>query len=108
MRTLAASLGLSNIAALPAQPCLASRIQTGIPIRAEDLTFAHWVETEARRVAPHLDYIRCRVTPDGVALELGSPDAEAEERVAELCRSSGRRFLGARPYQRGSAFRGAS
>ena len=37
VRSLSRSLGLSNIAELPAQPCLASRVETGIAIDADDL-----------------------------------------------------------------------
>ena len=47
LRALAASLGLGEVASLPAQPCLASRVETGIPIDAGDLRFIDRVETIA-------------------------------------------------------------
>ena len=42
---LAAHLGLDDLERLPAQPCLASRVETGIAIAAEDLAFIDSVET---------------------------------------------------------------
>src|SRR4030095_4933063 len=36
---LAAELGLDDLERLPAQPCLASRVETGIVISADDLAF---------------------------------------------------------------------
>jgi PP-loop superfamily ATP-utilizing enzyme len=42
---LAAELGLGDLERLPAQPCLASRVETGIAIAAEDLAFIDAVES---------------------------------------------------------------
>ena len=108
VRALARRFGLADIAALPAQPCLASRVQTGIPIAADDLRFIDEVERYAARLLGPGD-IRCRITPDGVHLELGAiPDreriADLDDWVRAACRSSGRAYRGWRPYRRGSAF----
>ena len=43
---LARALGLADLARLPAQPCLASRVETGIAIDAADLAFVDAVEAK--------------------------------------------------------------
>lgn len=111
VRALAASFGLNDIAVLPAQPCLASRVETGIPIDAADLAFIDQVEIT---VATHLGAgdIRCRITAVGVWLELsptlvgaGGKSAQSVEQLMQtLCADAGRVFAGRRSYQRGSAF----
>ncbi|MFK7962389.1 MAG: hypothetical protein AB8C46_00335, partial [Burkholderiaceae bacterium] len=106
VRELAAAAGLDDIAQLPAQPCLASRVETGISIKAEDLTFIDQIEQlSATRL--NVGDIRCRVTRQGVWLEA---DPGVNERAAliahvrQACEESGRVFAGIRPYRRGSAF----
>lgn len=101
---LAAALGLDDLASLPAQPCLASRIETHIPVRKADLAF---VETVERELHAHLGpgaVLRCRITAAGVVLELAAPDDAAERIAARLCTAAARPFLGTRPYRRGAAF----
>lgn len=108
LRRIAARLGLSDIAELPAQPCLASRVETGIAIDAADLAFIHAVETAIRQEAPTLADVRCRVLQAGIMLEIGAEDAEELAALGELARrlteASGRVFAGTRAYRRGSAF----
>jgi pyridinium-3,5-biscarboxylic acid mononucleotide sulfurtransferase len=107
--TLAAHLGLDDLERLPAQPCLASRVETGIAIAPTDLAFIDMVET---RLAARLGgdaVLRCRVTHQGIVIELASapPDADmavASDIGAELCMAAGRAFAGVRPYVRGAAF----
>ncbi|MCP1168848.1 adenine nucleotide alpha hydrolase, partial [Limimaricola sp. ASW11-118] len=79
LRGLAARLGLDGIASLPAQPCLASRVETGIPIRAEDLAFIDRVETLMRAAAaPGAPAdLRCRLTRDGVRIETSEALSDA-------------------------------
>lgn len=111
VRRIATRLGLSDIAELPAQPCLASRVETGIAIDARDLAFAATVEDAVARVLGPGD-IRCRVGSDGIHLELPpeqlhrAPEtAERLDRLmGELCAAQGRRYAGRRAYRRGSAF----
>jgi len=105
---IAASLGLTDLERLPAQPCLASRVETGIAIDAADLAFVDAVEVRLAAQLPPGAVIRCRVTHDGVAIELGdaSPQARA---VADAigrsaCADTGRAFVGVRGYARGAAF----
>src|SRR3989442_2951323 len=60
VRRLARELGLHDVAELPAAPCLASRIETGIAIEAGALNLVQEVERHlAATVAPQA--VRCRV-----------------------------------------------
>jgi uncharacterized protein len=112
IRVVARTLGLDDVAELPAAPCLASRIETGIGIDASDLALADEVERRVRAEFGAVD-VRCRITARGVRLEL---DGDVLERlrlsiggatrsaVEEIVAGSGRFFLGYAPYRRGSAF----
>ena len=106
---LARRLGLPDLQRLPAQPCLSSRVETGIAIAAVDLAFIDAVET---RLAAHFGgdaVVRCRVTHQGVVIELAEAgDATAAGAAqaigADACRAAGRAFAGVRAYRRGAAF----
>jgi uncharacterized protein len=108
VRALARRLGLADVAELPAQPCLASRVETGIAIDANDLAFVESTERRLAAVAGGGATLRCRITRNGVVLELGedalSRQAELTAIVAEFCAESDRRFVGARAYSRGAMF----
>ena len=108
VRALARRLGLADIAELPAQPCLASRVETGIAIDAGDLAFVESTERRLAAVATKGATLRCRITHGGVVLELGDDaltrQAELTKIVAALCAETGRRFAGVRAYNRGSMF----
>ncbi len=108
VRALARSIGLPAIAELPAQPCLASRVQTGIAIDAGDLAFVERVEARLAEQAPAGAIVRCRITRDGVVVEIGDEMAQATEALAAevgaLCRAERRPFVGVRPYRRGAMF----
>jgi pyridinium-3,5-biscarboxylic acid mononucleotide sulfurtransferase len=112
VRALAHRLGLADLADLPAAPCLASRVETGIAIEAADLALIDKVENCVRTALGDVD-VRCRISARGVRLELGG---EALERlllpcsvairasVAAMIAESGHTLLGFAPYRRGSAF----
>jgi uncharacterized protein len=109
-RALARALGLDDVAELPAQPCLASRIETGIRVTPEDLAFVSQVETA---LAPLVgtEGLRCRITAGGVRVELDLDRARregtasgAEALALQLCERAGRKLLPIMPYRRGSAF----
>jgi pyridinium-3,5-biscarboxylic acid mononucleotide sulfurtransferase len=108
VRTAARALGLDDVAELPAAPCLASRVETGIGIDADDLMLVDSVERRLRADVGAAD-VRCRITLRGVRLELGG---DAPERLTAATRAaveamivaSGRLFAGYAPYRRGSAF----
>jgi pyridinium-3,5-biscarboxylic acid mononucleotide sulfurtransferase len=112
IRVLARALDLDDVAELPAAPCLASRIETGIGIDADDLALADEVERLLRADLGTVD-VRCRVTLRGVRLEvdgdmlerLRAPIGAATRAAAEaIVAGSGRAFVGYAPYRRGSAF----
>lgn len=109
VRSLARHYGLDDLAELPAQPCLASRIETGIAISADDLAFVNEVETALAPLLPRQAVLRCRVTREGIVIEadadhVASPMLKMQAHA--LCAEAGRRFAGVRPYERGSAFIG--
>jgi uncharacterized protein len=99
------------VAELPAQPCLASRVETGIAIDPADLAFIDLVETRLAGAAPVGAALRCRITHAGVAIEIGDEvgDGAADREVlaelaSALCRDHGRSLVGVRPYRRGAMF----
>ncbi|MEO8739151.1 MAG: adenine nucleotide alpha hydrolase [Casimicrobiaceae bacterium] len=105
---LASGLGLDDLEQLPAQPCLASRVETGIAIAPEDLAFIDAVETELAALFGHMSVLRCRVTHGGIVIELADSDgasvAIAHAIGTHACRREQRTFAGVRPYSRGAAF----
>jgi len=111
VRALARALGLDDLAELPAQPCLSSRVETGLPIVADDLALIDRVEIlVARELGP--GDIRARVTRSGLWLELpeallGRMTAALSAEIYIAAEAAGHRFRGARPYVRGAAFVGA-
>jgi uncharacterized protein len=69
VRGLAARLGLGHIADLPAAPCLASRVETGIRIEAATLRLVHRVEQlVAASLKPQV--VRCRIRHEAIVIEL--------------------------------------
>lgn len=106
---IAAAHSLHDLAALPAQPCLASRIETGIAVDEPSLRFIENAEQALAGLLPHAGSIRCRITGAGVVLECATlPEGDDRLRVerwaAEFCARHGRRLAGMRPYRRGAAF----
>jgi uncharacterized protein len=111
VRAIARYLGLSDVAELPAAPCLSSRIETGVRIAPSHLDLVHRVETHLARMAS--EAVRCRIRADGVVIELdvGSLDrlsvserAEVCEAVGHLTRAEGMETVRIEPYRNGSAF----
>lgn len=106
---LARRLGLDDLESLPAQPCLSSRVETGIAIDAADLAFIDDVEARLAARLGRERVLRCRLTQHGVVIELGADGDPGAADVAraiagQACRDSGRDFAGVRPYRRGAAF----
>jgi len=106
---IAATLGLRDLAALPAQPCLASRVETGIAIDPADMAFVGGLEERLTPLVATGEPLRVRIRRDGVAVEVGAPAApDSLKRMTALaqavCAREGRRFIGIRPYRRGSTF----
>ncbi len=117
VRALARSLALDDLAELPAAPCLASRIETGLPVTAARLGLVLEAERLVERtVGPGT--LRCRVLPAGLRIELEprlleALDPPARATLAAAIDGLQRRLGHAGPvelaaYRRGSAFRHAS
>lgn len=119
IRALARQYGLEEISELPSQPCLASRVETGIAIDPRDLAFIDHVERDLGMALAQFDRasaqpgdpdlaLRCRITHQGVVIEASTLDNLQRElliRTAHAaCANTGRTFLGLKPYRRGSAF----
>ncbi|MGV0806565.1 adenine nucleotide alpha hydrolase [Mycolicibacterium setense] len=111
IRSLARELGLGDVAELPAAPCLASRIQTGIPIDPQILLAVNRVERGLRSMLEP-QAVRCRVRDGGVVIELdrhtlGKLTVQGQEQVAQWV---GRQWpesgvtVAIERYVRGSAF----
>jgi uncharacterized protein len=100
VRTVARELALSDLAELPASPCLSSRVETGIPIdpvvlgaidRAEGLV--------QRRLNPQT--ARCRVRDKSIVMELDADSLGAMDAVTavQLQREIGTILAAAGVYQ---------
>ncbi|MGH8810639.1 MAG: hypothetical protein ACREXO_01455 [Advenella sp.] len=69
LREFACFLGLPEIAALPSSPCLASRVETGIGIRAAALAVIDSAEQLViQEINPQA--VRCRLRKQGIVIEL--------------------------------------
>jgi len=108
IRRIARDLDLDDLADLPAQPCLSSRIETGLAIDAGDLALIDRVEQViAERLGP--GDIRCRVTRAGLRIEvppghLGRMGDPARLEIEQEIAGSGHALAGIGTYRRGSAF----
>jgi pyridinium-3,5-biscarboxylic acid mononucleotide sulfurtransferase len=85
VRAIARRIGLGEIAELPAAPCLASRVETGIPIVGSTLALVHEAELLVGRLL-RPQTVRCRVRRTGIVVELDGAslrrlDGLAEERL---------------------------
>lgn len=106
---IAAFYGLTELSALPSQPCLASRVETGIKIKPDDMKFIDSVEEKVRHFLPTFKNIRCRISQQGIFVELDRmPEKVLLEllsyNLSEYCANQGRIFSGMKVYQKGSAF----
>ncbi len=73
VRATARALALHDLAALPASPCLSSRVETGLAIEPKVLDAIHRAERLVQR-ALSPETVRCRVRREAVVIEL---DAES-------------------------------
>ncbi|MDH3663499.1 MAG: adenine nucleotide alpha hydrolase [Alphaproteobacteria bacterium] len=112
VRRLAAHFALSDLAELPAAPCLSSRIETGLRIDALLLPGIDRVETLLReRLSP--ETVRCRLRKGGVVIELDQAtfdrlDASGRQaltsEIATILDAAAAGGIDFEPYRRGSAF----
>ena len=95
---LAQAHGLDDLAALPAQPCLSSRIETGIGVDEVALRFIEQAELGLAALLPGQGALRCRITAAGVVLECESCPKAPLDRARGVggndVRQAGRRFAG--------------
>ena len=114
VRALARAMSLNDLAALPAAPCLSSRLETGIDVTPERLRLVHAVERLiSGRMQPAT--VRCRLFHDGIAVQLdpasleeieGPSGAGLRRAIAELVGERGQQAaLRFELYRMGSAFR---
>lgn len=112
IRKLALQFGLGELSQLPAQPCLSSRIETGIKINADDLGFVHRMERQLTGIIGNGD-IRCRIVSEGVVVQLPADCSvfksdtdrrQLETQLEKLCQDSARHLVRIEPYRMGSAF----
>jgi pyridinium-3,5-biscarboxylic acid mononucleotide sulfurtransferase len=113
VREIARALGLQDVAELPAAPCLSSRVETGIPIRAPTLRLIHQAE---RLISGLLSprTVRCRVRASGVVIELdeeslaralGGEHDRLQKSLTDLLDDNGiPATVSFAPYRNGSAF----
>ncbi len=108
IRVLARHWGL-ECAELPAQPCLASRVETGLPIRADALRFVDRLESELRGILGEGATLRVRLRTEGVFVEVREAVAadlapRLEACARRTCEEADRLFRAVVPYRQGSAF----
>jgi uncharacterized protein len=111
VRSIARLLELDQVADLPAQPCLSSRVETGLAIDPDDLMFVHKVEKYLSKALGAGD-IRCRISHAGVRIEIAESLIEknasnwalVKTRVEALVIENNRTLAGYSTYVRGSAF----
>ena len=114
VRAIARHLRLEDVSELPAQPCLASRVETGRPIDTTHLHLIDRVETRIRELLGPAD-VRCRVRLHGLCVEIASDRLrELDPSILREIQGLGEReaanarlpFMGIERYVRGSAFVG--
>ena len=113
LRGIARSLGLGDVAQLPASPCLSSRIETTIVIEPDMLALVNFIETFVKQTIL-ASTVRCRVRAKGMVIELDTAslaalsrakEAEIRANASSYMDRSGRRYdLSFEAYRNGSAF----
>jgi pyridinium-3,5-biscarboxylic acid mononucleotide sulfurtransferase len=113
IRGLARYLGLGSVAELPAAPCLASRVETGIRIEAETLRTIHAAEKVVTELVG-IRVVRCRLRAHAIVVEVDrtalnelAPGTAAEigHNIAGLFDQIGIRLpVSFAAYRTGSAF----
>jgi uncharacterized protein len=112
IRRMAADLGLADVAELPAAPCLASRVETGIAIVPADLLAVDHVERDLRDLL-RPEIVRCRLRAGRIVVELDEAtlvalSAAQRQKVHDVVRAAWANHddlpVSLAPYRRGSAF----
>lgn len=100
--TLTSELALADLASLPAQLCLASRVDTGLTVHADDLEFVDANKTLLPTALGTSAIVRLLVTDVGGIFETQRDHPPASE--AEACLASGQTYLGHLPCRQSAAF----
>ncbi len=110
VRALARTLGLGDLAELPAAPCLASRIETGLRVEPDELRMIDRAEGQLREMLGNVT-LRCRRTHTRWVIEIedgvfGTMSEAQRENASAVVRAitSGEMPVILRAYERGSAF----
>lgn len=110
VRSLARALGLGDLADLPAAPCLASRIETGLRVEPAELRIIDAAEVQLRAMLGNVT-LRCRRMRIGWVIEIEPDvyDGMSSADRAQACAvvkaiGSGDMPVTLRTYERGSAF----
>ncbi|WP_035201082.1 potassium ABC transporter ATPase [Agrobacterium tumefaciens] len=116
VRSLSWALGMGELAALPASPCLSSRVETSIAIDPAVLKAINAAECYARDML-RPKTVRCRVRHDRIVIELDEEslarlDAFMQDEMTSAVAALMMPLLPDRPisfqpYRNGSAFMGA-
>ncbi len=104
VRALARELELGDVAELPAQPCLASRVETGIRIDAPMLRMIDDVENAARSILGAHVTVRSRVRAHGMVLEVDEHVLAGLDDTTRAALLSLAPRASLAPYRMGSAF----
>jgi len=114
IRAIARRFGLDDLSELPAAPCLASRLQTGIAVTPPRLAFVAAAEDALRRRWPQAQSLRCRLLHDRIEIQLDAvlagdlaPAAQQQvlETIAEIARTHAVHLpVALAACRRGSAF----
>ena len=113
VRAIASSKGLTDLAELPASPCLSSRVETGIAIDPGALLAINRIEKLVRKlVSPEV--VRLRIRDRRAVIELDTPaletlnehhrDALRRDAGAVLAEAGVKREVEFAAYRMGSAF----
>ncbi|MEZ9864982.1 ATP-dependent sacrificial sulfur transferase LarE [Vibrio breoganii] len=116
IRNIANHFGLDSVARLPASPCLASRVETGIAIKPHQLHLIEDVESILRSNIEATN-LRCRVQSGKITIEIDAvalqslPNLKLEilkQKIQDLVNKANLSVpIHFKPYQKGSAFVGA-
>ncbi len=116
IRTIARYYELNDLSDLPASPCLASRVETGVYINPKQLDLINRVETMLRSKI-NTENIRCRLQSQKIVIEVDAQQLNStQSALIESLITDTKKMIGdvgltlpvqLAPYQRGSAFVGA-
>ena len=109
IRAIARTIGLGDLAEIPASPCLSSRVETGIRIDSRMLRSVEAAEIAVRPYVPATAAVRCRVRAGGIVVEideavLDSLDAARRKLISQQVAKAFGREPTLAPYRMGSAF----